>query len=184
MAPRRPATRLPRVATLAPPRAISSAGRAPPRQGGGHWFEPSIAHLEAPLRWGLAFSGSHRLPFPPQRKQLWLRRESQPGEQAVAVEVHIGLIDQSAGARQPRDAVDCERSLDSGHLVVPEERRCGGVRENPDDVESEARRGIEPVACDRLDLGAPPDRPWLAQILRPMLDVDEESVLGEQPGEL
>ena len=26
------------------PRAISSAGRAPPRQGGGHWFEPSIAH--------------------------------------------------------------------------------------------------------------------------------------------
>src|SRR5918994_2073567 len=29
---------------LRPPRAISSAGRAPPRQGGGHWFEPSIAH--------------------------------------------------------------------------------------------------------------------------------------------
>jgi hypothetical protein len=25
-------------------RAISSAGRAPSRQGGGHWFEPSIAH--------------------------------------------------------------------------------------------------------------------------------------------
>ena len=32
------------LATLAAPRAISSAGRAPPRQGGGHWFEPSIAH--------------------------------------------------------------------------------------------------------------------------------------------
>ena len=29
-------------------RAISSAGRAPPRQGGGHWFEPSIAHLREP----------------------------------------------------------------------------------------------------------------------------------------
>ena len=29
---------------LAASRAISSAGRAPPRQGGGHWFEPSIAH--------------------------------------------------------------------------------------------------------------------------------------------
>src|SRR5206468_559444 len=27
-------------------RAISSAGRAPPRQGGGHWFEPSIAHSD------------------------------------------------------------------------------------------------------------------------------------------
>jgi hypothetical protein len=33
-----------RVATLALSRAISSAGRAPSRQGGGHWFEPSIAH--------------------------------------------------------------------------------------------------------------------------------------------
>ena len=39
---------LPDVARLAAPRAISSAGRAPPRQGGGHWFEPSIAHLESP----------------------------------------------------------------------------------------------------------------------------------------
>src|SRR3712207_8661684 len=29
---------------LRPPRAISSAGRAPARQAGGHWFEPSIAH--------------------------------------------------------------------------------------------------------------------------------------------
>ena len=36
----RPLASLPRV-----PRAISSAGRAPSRQGGGHWFEPSIAHL-------------------------------------------------------------------------------------------------------------------------------------------
>ncbi len=25
-------------------RAISSVGRAPPLQGGGHWFETSIAH--------------------------------------------------------------------------------------------------------------------------------------------
>jgi hypothetical protein len=33
---------------LADPRAISSAGRAPPRQGGGHWFEPSIAHRLRP----------------------------------------------------------------------------------------------------------------------------------------
>ena len=28
-------------------RAISSVGRAPPRQGGGHWFEPSIAHSDS-----------------------------------------------------------------------------------------------------------------------------------------
>src|SRR5437660_1243432 len=32
-------------ATFTSSRAISSAGRAPPRQGGGHWFEPSIAHF-------------------------------------------------------------------------------------------------------------------------------------------
>ena len=35
------------LAFRADPRAISSAGRAPPRQGGGHWFEPSIAHVSA-----------------------------------------------------------------------------------------------------------------------------------------
>ena len=34
------------------PRAISSAGRAPPRQGGGHWFEPSIAHRIWPRVYG------------------------------------------------------------------------------------------------------------------------------------
>ena len=27
------------------PRAVSSAGRAPALQAGGHWFEPSTAHL-------------------------------------------------------------------------------------------------------------------------------------------
>ena len=36
------------AATLPSPRAISSAGRAPARQAGGHWFEPSIAHLTKP----------------------------------------------------------------------------------------------------------------------------------------
>ena len=50
---RRVATRVPyarpwrapgSIVTLNDPRAISSAGRAPPRQGGGHWFEPSITH--------------------------------------------------------------------------------------------------------------------------------------------
>ncbi len=39
--------------TLALPRAISSAGRAPPRQGGGHWFEPSIAHDRQPANRGV-----------------------------------------------------------------------------------------------------------------------------------
>ena len=29
-------------------RAIGSVGRAPPRQGGGHRFEPSIAHSDSP----------------------------------------------------------------------------------------------------------------------------------------
>src|SRR6185437_4052916 len=46
------------VDTLQASRAISSAGRAPPRQGGGHWFEPSIAHRIRPrVYWAFAFSG-------------------------------------------------------------------------------------------------------------------------------
>src|SRR6059058_4852616 len=39
-----------------PPGAISSAGRAPPRQGGGHWFEPSIAHSGSPAPAGFSRS--------------------------------------------------------------------------------------------------------------------------------
>src|SRR5215217_8007766 len=46
----RPAPEPGALLVLTPSRAISSAGRAPPRQGGGHWFEPSIAHLENPHR--------------------------------------------------------------------------------------------------------------------------------------
>src|SRR3954451_22436387 len=34
-----------RAATITNPRAVSSVGRAPARQAGGHWFEPSTAHL-------------------------------------------------------------------------------------------------------------------------------------------
>ena len=41
-APRRPDVA---AATLAPTRAVSSVGRAPARQAGGRWFEPSTAHL-------------------------------------------------------------------------------------------------------------------------------------------
>src|SRR3954471_13865113 len=33
-----------RAATITNPRAVSSVGRAPARQAGGHWFEPSTAH--------------------------------------------------------------------------------------------------------------------------------------------
>src|SRR5262249_49521988 len=38
---------------LAPPGAVSSVGRAPARQAGGHWFEPSTAHPERPANAGL-----------------------------------------------------------------------------------------------------------------------------------
>jgi hypothetical protein len=31
-------------------RVISSVGRAPPLQGGGHWFEPGITHQSLPWR--------------------------------------------------------------------------------------------------------------------------------------
>src|SRR6185312_7972402 len=36
------------IAMLARARAVSSVGRAPARQAGGHWFEPSTAHPQAP----------------------------------------------------------------------------------------------------------------------------------------
>ena len=43
--PRRDAARF-----TSPSRAFSSVGRAPPRQGGGHWFEPSNAHSPTQAR--------------------------------------------------------------------------------------------------------------------------------------
>jgi hypothetical protein len=64
------------VATLAAPRAISSAGRAPPRQGGGHWFEPSIAHnrrVPRKPRSGGAFA------FPRRNHAVFARAGHKPG---------------------------------------------------------------------------------------------------------
>jgi hypothetical protein len=37
-------------------RAVSSVGRAPARQAGGHWFEPSTAHTERPATRAFLFS--------------------------------------------------------------------------------------------------------------------------------
>ena len=37
-------------------RAVSSVGRAPARQAGGHWFEPSTAHCEKARKCGLFVS--------------------------------------------------------------------------------------------------------------------------------
>ena len=56
------------IPLAADPRAISSAGRAPPRQGGGHWFEPSIAHPRSAWKaWVFGsekgFRGSNMVPF-------------------------------------------------------------------------------------------------------------------------
>jgi murein DD-endopeptidase MepM/ murein hydrolase activator NlpD len=39
------------------PRAVSSVGRAPARQAGGHWFEPSTAHSGKALLAGLSLLG-------------------------------------------------------------------------------------------------------------------------------
>ena len=46
------------------PRAVSSVGRAPARQAGGHWFEPSTAHEEKALRTGPFLS-------PPGRRKAY-----------------------------------------------------------------------------------------------------------------
>ena len=43
--------------------ALSSVGRAPARQAGGHWFEPSSAHSRrTPLRRGFLFLGERAWP--------------------------------------------------------------------------------------------------------------------------
>ena len=47
-------------ARLRTPRAVSSVGRAPARQAGGHWFEPSTAHLGSPAKWGFSSSRETR----------------------------------------------------------------------------------------------------------------------------
>ena len=62
-----PCSRVPRVdfrfAKLAAARAVSSVGRAPARQAGGHWFEPSTAHLDgSPAQWRFASLTSPRPP--------------------------------------------------------------------------------------------------------------------------
>jgi hypothetical protein len=54
-------SRVPRVdfAKLTAARAVSSVGRAPARQAGGHWFEPSTAHLrKAPPTRGFSLGPS------------------------------------------------------------------------------------------------------------------------------
>ena len=59
-----PAHRAP--GTFRASRAISSAGRAPSRQGGGRWFEPSIAH--SPIcRYVLVTGEPARAAFPQQQ---------------------------------------------------------------------------------------------------------------------
>jgi hypothetical protein len=67
-------------------RTISSAGRAPPRQGGGRWFEPSIVHSQ--------FAGIKR--FPAVARNLLasnvrppLGRDRFPG---LADEIRSGLL--------------------------------------------------------------------------------------------
>ena len=48
------------------PRSLSSAGRAPPLQGGGHWFEPSSDHhIFSQLSEFPNLSGDHSTVAPP-----------------------------------------------------------------------------------------------------------------------
>src|SRR5437879_7343556 len=44
--------------------AVSSVGRAPARQAGGHWFEPSTAHTrKGPVKQGLLYFEIARRPY-------------------------------------------------------------------------------------------------------------------------
>src|SRR4051795_4969039 len=57
-----------RAATITNPRAVSSVGRAPARQAGGHWFEPSTAHHRKARSGGLFLLTSVAAPGCCQRR--------------------------------------------------------------------------------------------------------------------
>ena len=65
-------------ASLSHLRAVSSVGRAPARQAGGHWFEPSTAHRKGPEKWGL--SGTRIL------ERRWIRLLRQLDGSSVSAE--------------------------------------------------------------------------------------------------
>jgi hypothetical protein len=105
------------------PRAISSAGRAPPRQGGGHWFEPSIAHRRNPVNCRVSVFTDHRdHPFK-----------------------HLLCLTQSTQEPIPEDE-RCQRCLGVGYhpqMAVPPPP---SVRQRPglgaEDARSGALRGV------------------------------------------
>jgi hypothetical protein len=66
-------------------RAISSAGRAPSRQGGGRWFEPSIAHTTALQRIQLARRSILRDALRPKAWRRRAREETGEGVRAVTL---------------------------------------------------------------------------------------------------
>jgi hypothetical protein len=96
----RPASPPPRAADRAAPRSGSSAGRAPPRQDGGPWFEPRPEHAHPQSRpYGSA--GERRL----HTAEV---PGSNPGAGTVAVERHVLALAAPVRLRQitPRGRAD------------------------------------------------------------------------------
>jgi hypothetical protein len=67
------------------PGAVSSVGRAPARQAGGHWFEPSTAHhRKAPLRRGFSWLAiGSRSAYWLQNGRCWPPGPPEPARPAV-----------------------------------------------------------------------------------------------------
>ena len=61
--------------TATRPGAVSSVGRAPARQAGGHWFEPSTAHIVKALLIGPFFCLNSKRPDRRGNKMATLRRD-------------------------------------------------------------------------------------------------------------
>src|SRR5437763_6639007 len=107
------------AATIGILRAVSSVGRAPARQAGGHWFEPSTAHF-FPLR---------PLRFPLARQASRLRRLAlTPSEQrSLAAPAMSGAAAEIAGPYS-LSSVPTARGRAAMETSTPEEIKVGEVR--------------------------------------------------------
>ena len=154
----RPLASLPRV-----PRAISSAGRAPPRQGGGHWFEPSIAHSAAP-----AASGERDAVSGGSRERLGARRRVGPeghGEELEAADLRAAqpVRDRFVGVPERLTLFGCRLQAEERPGDGREQHVAAAAR---GDLLDEQRRLLDRKAIE-LALRTSPWMPWPAPPPRP-----------------
>ena len=125
-----PYSRAPKVdlrsATLTAAGAVSSVGRAPARQAGGHWFEPSTAHKRKPRKSGV-FSFSENLLKSGKQGLLVTTCEHEPAKVVRPARGHAAPPSITSDAASTVFMADCRRrkgsrqmnvSIPNGSLIV------------------------------------------------------------------